>query len=145
MNNNKSIINIQDQMNNANKSIEDLHNYQQKLLLLNNSHFNGLNGNNNSLLNSFLSNDLNQFTNANMNNYGYLIDSNQNIAGSMKSQQNQLNNSSASGGNGNNNNSNGLNGLPSLLNMQQQSYMQQLLLQNYNQNTTAAAANLNSD
>ncbi len=46
--NNKSNMNIQDQMNNANKSIEDLHNYQQKLLLLNNSHFNGLNGNSNT-------------------------------------------------------------------------------------------------
>jgi len=76
-----------------------------------------------------------------MNNYGYLIDSNQNIAGSMKSQQNQMINPSASSTNSNN----GMNGLPSLLNMQQQSYMQQLLLQNYNQTPKTAATNLNSD
>jgi len=63
----------------------------------------------------------------------------------MKSQQNQMNNASASAAINNNNSNNGMNGLPSLLNMQQQSYMQQLLLQNYGQNPTTAAANLNSD
>lgn len=134
-NNNQMGKNSLDQL--GNKNLEDLHNHHQKYLLMN-SNFNNLNGNNN-LLNNFLNNDLSQFNNtSNMNNYGYVMDSNQNIQSKnlhagFKS-QNQ------------NNTSAGITGMPPLLNLQQQNYMQQFLLQNFNTNpATAATTNSNSD
>lgn len=65
-------------------------------------------------------------------NYGYLMDSNQNIQSNLKSQAS--NNGQTSGQN-----------LPSMLSMQQQSYMQQLLLQNFNSAQAAQATNSNSE
>lgn len=45
-----------------------------------------------------------------------------------------------------NHQANGMNNtMPPLLNMQQQSYMQQLLMQSFNTNPTAATSNANTD
>lgn len=79
--------------------------------------------------------DLSQFQNStgNMNiNYGYVMDNNQNIQSNLKSQA------------GNNGQTSGQN-LPNMLSMQQQSYMQQLLLQNFNSAQAAQATNSNSE
>lgn len=137
VNNGLDNMNINSQSLNNPKSIEDLQTHHQKLLLLNGVGNNfGFNGNSNNLLNSLSQfADLSQFPNqtGNMNmNYGYLMDSNQNIQSNLKSQAS--NNGQTSGQN-----------LPSMLSMQQQSYMQQLLLQNFNSAQAAQATNSNSE
>lgn len=127
--------NINSQSMNNPKTIEDLQNHHQKLLLLNGNNF-GFNGNSNSLLSSLNQfTDLSQFQNptGNMNmNYGYVMDSNQNIQSNLKS---------TSGNNGQTSAQN----LPNMLSIQQQNYMQQLLLQNFNSTQAAQATSSNSE